>query len=124
MAALEFVRWVTVQCCLPGLPGKQHRLWGAELFQRNLAHGLVAHDFADFQTLDRQLTLLVLSAHQFGADGVELIPQTIECSHIGIFYHEQNIVVLLSGSVTGQDFVVCDNALAFCFVIGRFEYLG
>src|ERR1700732_2767249 len=36
---------------------------GVELFQSNLAHELVAHDFADFQTLDCQLALLGFVAH-------------------------------------------------------------
>ncbi len=34
---------------------------GKQLFQRDLAHGLVTHDLADFQTLDCELALLVFS---------------------------------------------------------------
>ena len=48
-----------------------------ELFQSDFAHGLVAHDLADFQAFDRQLALLVVSADHFGADRVCFFAQAI-----------------------------------------------
>src|SRR5947208_2723798 len=97
---------------------------GTELFQRNLAHGFVAHDFADFQTLDRQLALLVFGTDHFSADRVCLFAETIQCGHVGIFDHKQNIVVLLSRSIYCQDFIIGNDTLPFLFSIGLFDYLG
>ena len=48
-----------------------------QLFQRDLAHGLVTHDLADFQALNCELALLLFSANQFGADRIGLVAQTI-----------------------------------------------
>ena len=62
------------RCRLPRPPGRQHV---QELFQGNFAHGLVAHDLADFQAFDRQLALLVFTADHFGADRICFVAQAI-----------------------------------------------
>ena len=78
MVALRVVRPKTDSAVLPPRLARKATLpVGAELFQRDLAHGLVAHDFADFQTLNSQLALLVFSADHFGADRVRLLAETI-----------------------------------------------
>ena len=51
--------------------------------------------------LYRQLASLVFTTNHFGADGVHFIAQAIQCGHVGILHHEQNIVVLLCSRITG-----------------------
>jgi hypothetical protein len=65
-----------VGCRFLGFPRRQHRLEG-ELFQCYLAHGLVTHDVADFQTFDRELALLVFSADHFAGNRIYLIAEAI-----------------------------------------------
>ena len=72
---------------LLGFPRRQHRP-GSGLFQRDLAHGLITHDLANFQTLDSQLALLVFSADRFGGDGICLVAEAIQCGHVRIFHHK------------------------------------
>ena len=61
----------------PRISAKASTVCYVELFQRNLAHGLVTHDLADFQALNCELALLLFSANQFGADRIGLVAQTI-----------------------------------------------
>src|SRR5438132_9011282 len=80
------------------------------LFERDLAHGFRAEDFADVETLDRGGAALVFRAHHLLNDRVHLVAQTVQCGQVRMLHHSEDGEVL-GGSGGGVRGVVLEYGL-------------